>query len=198
MISRAMGTPQPKQKLYCYVDESGQDTEGRLFLVAVVVTPEERDEVRRLLAVLEERSGKRMHKWSRSTPRQRETYIQGILTCTLLQHALYYSKYQETRAYVDLTVLSVTKAINTHAAEPYAATILVDGLHRRTEQHRFAHGLRALRIKARKVRGLSDESDAFIRLADALAGFVRDSLAGDERMRVLYSEALAKGVLREV
>lgn len=27
-----------KQKLYCYVDETGQDTEGRLFLVSVVVT----------------------------------------------------------------------------------------------------------------------------------------------------------------
>lgn len=26
------------QRLYCYVDESGQDTEGKLFLVAVVVT----------------------------------------------------------------------------------------------------------------------------------------------------------------
>lgn len=40
---RAMANPQPKQKIYCYVDETGQDTEGDLFLVALVVTGQERD-----------------------------------------------------------------------------------------------------------------------------------------------------------
>jgi hypothetical protein len=193
-----MAKPQPKQKIYCYVDETGQDTEGQLFLVAVVMTGEERDELRRYLASIEEHSGKRIKKWSRSTPQQREAYIRGILNCPALEKSLYYSRYEGSRAYVDLTVLSVAKAINTHTTESYAATILVDGLRHRTEQHRFAHGLRALRIKARKVRGLTDESDAFIRLADALAGFVRDSLTGTERFAALYKEGIKKGVLREV
>ncbi len=31
-------------KLFCYVDETGQDTQGRLFVVAVVVTGSEREE----------------------------------------------------------------------------------------------------------------------------------------------------------
>ena len=34
------------QKLYAYVDESGQDTLGELFLVSVVVTGEARDKPR--------------------------------------------------------------------------------------------------------------------------------------------------------
>lgn len=33
-----------KQKLYCYVDETGQDTEGQIFVVSIVLTGKERDE----------------------------------------------------------------------------------------------------------------------------------------------------------
>ena len=31
------------QKLYCYVDESGQDTGGKIFIVSVVVTKTEKE-----------------------------------------------------------------------------------------------------------------------------------------------------------
>lgn len=34
-----------KQKLYCYVDENGQDTKGDIFIVSIVVTGKERDEL---------------------------------------------------------------------------------------------------------------------------------------------------------
>lgn len=193
-----MANASHKQKLYCYVDETGQDTEGRFFLVAVVFARDEREELRQYLADIEERSGKRTRKWSRSTLRQREAYMQAVLTHVAFVGNLYYSKYESTRTYVDLTVLSVAKAINAHTVQPYTATILVDGLHRGTEQRKFAHGLRLLRIRARKVRGMTDESDVYIRLADAVAGFVRDSLAGDERLLAIYRAAIANNTLREV
>jgi hypothetical protein len=48
-----------------------------------------------------------------------------------------------------------------------------------------------------KVRGLRDESDAFIRLADAMAGFVRDWIEGEADLERLYHEAVVRGVLRE-
>jgi len=35
--------PPAKSKLYCYVDETGQDTLGELFIVAVVVSDADRD-----------------------------------------------------------------------------------------------------------------------------------------------------------
>lgn len=187
---------QHKEKLYCYVDESGQDTEGDLFFVVVAILSSERDELRRYLTDLEERSGKRARKWSRSTPRQRLAYIQGILNDATFG-GLYYSKYQGSRAYVDLTILSVAKAINTHTERPYAATVYVDGL-LRTEEHRFSRGLRKLRISARKVRGMKDEGDVFIRLADALAGFVRDGVGRDDRLEGFYRQAIAQRRIREV
>ena len=52
-----------KQKLYCYVDETGQDTFGQLFLVSVVITGSERDDLRRQLRKIEKESGKKQKKW---------------------------------------------------------------------------------------------------------------------------------------
>ena len=78
------------------------------------------------------------------------------------------------------------------------ATILVDGL-ARSERQRFARRLRQHRIVIDKVRGLKDESDALIRLADALAGFVRHSI--EERhagLQAMYAAALAEGTLRQL
>jgi len=185
----------PKQKLYCYVDETGQDTGGDIFLVAVVVTADKREALRGVLEAAEEQSGKRSNKWSRSTRRQRTAYIQSVFG--LSGASFYYSAYHDTRQYVDLTILSVAKAINTYTPQPYSATILVDGL-QRSEQHRFARGLRKLRIHTRKVRGMNDQSDVFIRLADALAGFVRDALEEKEGMKELYLAALRNNTIREV
>ena len=56
----------PKQKLYCYVDETGQDTKGDLFLVALVVTGSERDELIREAERIEETSGKGLMKWRKT------------------------------------------------------------------------------------------------------------------------------------
>jgi hypothetical protein len=54
------------QKLYCYVDESGQDTEGELFIVAVVVATEERERLRKICTDIEANSRKGIRKWSKS------------------------------------------------------------------------------------------------------------------------------------
>jgi hypothetical protein len=43
-------------KLYCYLDETGQDTEGDLFLVSVVITEQEREALREELVKVEKAS----------------------------------------------------------------------------------------------------------------------------------------------
>ena len=60
------------------------------------------------------------------------------------------------------------------------------------------NGLRKLNIQVRKVRGLADEADALIRLADAMAGFIRDCLEGEPELLPLYRQALALQIIREV
>jgi hypothetical protein len=47
------------QKLYCFVDETGQDTSGRLFIVSVVVAPKERQALSGTLRAIEVETGKK-------------------------------------------------------------------------------------------------------------------------------------------
>lgn len=185
------------QKLYCYVDESGQDTKGKIFLVSVVIAGSQREELRNNLKKIERMSGKGSKKWMKSTRKQREKYIKEIINRKDFIGKISYSIYRDTRAYVDLVILTTAQSILKKAKSPYETTVFVDGLGR-TERHRFAAGLRKLKIKIRKVRGLRDQSDEFIRLADAAAGFVRNYLEGDKLMGYLYKKAEKNKIIQEI
>jgi hypothetical protein len=52
------------QKLYCYVDESGQATQGNTFVVTVVIAQTERDDLILILDQIEGQSGKGSKKWT--------------------------------------------------------------------------------------------------------------------------------------
>lgn len=193
------GNPPPrhKQKIYCYVDESGQDTEGRMFIVAVVITGVERDDLIREAERLEQNSGKSLKKWRRAVFSRKVEYIQAILSSPLFSNALFFAYYENTRAYLDLMIYTTARAIFQKAAEPFKTTVIVDGLSE-TDAPRFARGLRALRVPVRKVRGIKDESDALVRLADALAGFVRDYREGQLYAQELYRALKAERIIREL
>ena len=191
-----MDTSTP-QKLYAYVDESGQETRGRVFLVAVVLAGATRDTLQQRLRTMERRSEKQHKKWTKARLAERTAYIQAILQSSAFAGHIYYSRYQETRAYVDLMILSTAKALHAHAPGGSQSTIIVDGLGR-TERSRFAVGLRHQGIIVRKVRGARDQADELIRLADAMVGFVRDSLEGSPLMRPLFEEAVRRGMIQEV
>jgi hypothetical protein len=187
-----------KQKVYVYVDESGQDTLGEMFLVSVIIAGAERDLLRKHLQDIELKSGKRDKKWTRSTPRQRESYLRAVFGLPEFRGRLYYSHYQNTKTYLDLTIFSTAKALIhfTHH-EPYSAIVTVDGLGR-SERHSLAAGLRKLNVSIRKVRGAKDQSEEFIRLADALAGFARDGLSSDNELQKFFQKVKNAEAIREV
>lgn len=185
-----------EQKLYCYVDETGQDTCGEFFLVSVVVVGNERDNLRSKLDAIEKRSGKGIKKWTKSTRKQRIAYMSEIVSDESFANHISFSHYTQSRSYVDMTILSTAKAILAVANETYEATVYVDGM-QRTEQRSFAAGLRKLHVHIRLVRGLTDQADEFIRLADAIAGFLRDSMEGDEEMQQLHERASKNNIIRK-
>jgi hypothetical protein len=185
------------QKLYCYVDETGQDTEGRFFLVAVLLLQEDRDALKTFLERVEQDTRKGLLKWHRTPLERGLAYLDAMVTRSPVPGKVFFSSYANTRAYVELTVYTTAKAILAAAQGAYKATVFVDGLSRE-ELKRFARGLRALRITVRKVRGLRDESDPLIRLADAMAGFIRDALEQKPYAQRLYQDALKRGVIQEV
>jgi len=67
------------KKFYCYVDETGQDTQGELFIVSVVIVGTERDQALELCERIERQTGKGRRKWIRARYAQRLAYIQQIL-----------------------------------------------------------------------------------------------------------------------
>ncbi|OGL68926.1 hypothetical protein A3B21_04590 [Candidatus Uhrbacteria bacterium RIFCSPLOWO2_01_FULL_47_24] len=124
-------------------------------------------------------------------------YIRELIASGAFGRSLFYSKYEDGKSYLDLTIFTTAKAILQKAKHPYETTIMVDGL-LQSEWHRFAAGLRRLNIEVRKVRGGREQSDPLLRLADAIAGFVRDATEGDEVMVELYEQGMSNDLIEEI
>ncbi len=136
-------TPPLPHKLYAYVDESGQDTAGRLFVVSVLLLAEERDALLQRLEALEARSGKHNTKWQKTRHSYRQAYMEAIRDLPVLQQALFFDILQTTSDYMTLTALTTARAIQRKVHGPYKVTVFVDGL-RRHEVPLFSKGLRRL------------------------------------------------------
>lgn len=144
-----------KQKLYCYVDETGQDTQGELFIVSVVVTKKDREEITQSLEKFEQETGK--------------------------------GKTKDTKSYKELTLITVASAITAAKdQEDYQALVFIDGLSK-SGIPRVGSSLRRIGIHTEKVRGVKDENDAIIRLADSISGLIREQYQG-----IAYAKKLCK------
>lgn len=185
------------QKIYCYVDETGQDTQGILFLVSIVITENERDKIKEDLLKIEKRSKKLATSWHKTSHQKRIKYLREIFSRNIFKNRIFFSVYRKTQEYVDLTIFTTAKAILKQAKKPYTATVFVDGLNR-SERKRFAAGLRKLRVKIKKVRGLKNESEPLIRLADTIAGFLRDYIEGQSYTKELYNFAVSAKIISEI
>lgn len=176
-----------KQKLYCYVDETGQDTRGVLFVVSVIVTKEEREDLREFLIKIEKTTGKGKTKWVRTRKEFKIAYLEKILTKKDFRHKIYYSLSKETKAYREITLVTIASAVTASKdqEENYEALVFIDGL-QKSEVKKVATGLRRIGIRTEKVRGLKDENDEFIRLMDAIAGLIRENNEVIEYARMLY------------
>lgn len=188
-----------RHKLYCYVDESGQDTRGELFVVAAVILAGERAALVAAIEAAEGATGKGKVKWSKAQRASRQHFIELITREDGLRHALYGKVFRAAgRQYQALTALTIAEALNLHARHQglaaYKATVIIDGL-TRTEERTVGGELRRLGIRTRKVRGARDENEAALRLADALAGLLRAAAGGDDTARHLRAQLAAAGLL---
>lgn len=191
-----MTTPS-SQKIYAFVDESGQETQGAIFLVSVIVTDKEYEFLNQTLLEIEELSKKGQGKWNKTRFEYRLAYIDGVISRIAFEGLIYFSHFANSRAYFDMTVETTANAIECKNQENYPATVIVDGLSGRNID-RFKRGLRNRKINVRKVKGARDESEPLIRLADAIAGFIRDFLEGQEYAQKLYERARQDGIIQEI
>jgi hypothetical protein len=185
------------QKLYCYVDESGQDTEGAFFLVSVIIAETERDTTISLLEEIEHRSGKGRNKWAKSKDNSRIAYIEAVLHEEIFKRHLYFSTHTNSLDYQEMTIRTTANAIAAYTQRPYKATIIIDGLQKGLYRI-YAAALRNYKVSTDKVRGQEDEKDSLLRLADALCGFIRDAIEGKPSMQSLLKKAVKQGYIIEI
>ena len=63
------------QKLTCYIDETGQDRMGKIFIVSAIIQQEDLDLLRKQLEKIERDSGKGRRKWMQTRPESKVAYL---------------------------------------------------------------------------------------------------------------------------
>ena len=177
-------------KLYVYVDESGQDTKGTYFIVVVVIVDQKVvSELEEQLTRIERETGKvkrqGIRKWTDTRRKEKTAYLTRLLQIPELQQSIFSLSFQNTKDYTHLTIFTLAQAIQKKATTDYQAYIMIDGLNAK-ERSLILKGLREMGIKQRKLVGGRDESHALLRLADAMAGFIRDHEEGQPYAQDLY------------
>ncbi|MBI4253262.1 DUF3800 domain-containing protein [Candidatus Uhrbacteria bacterium] len=152
------------QKLYCYVDESGQDPSSRFFVVAVIVSASDQQMIREELEQLERVSGTGHKKWHKVRQKNRIAFLERALGEGIAHGLVYVAWYRKPALYFFTMLDAIEKAIRTSVQADYQARIYVDGI----DQQKALELTSALRIRGislRLIQGSRDESEPLIRLA---------------------------------
>ncbi len=100
-----------KAKLLCFVDETGQDTYGKFFLVfAVLLEQESKEALEAILEQVERDTGKNKYKWKNTDNKLKEVFLQEIVKVDGLKQTLFYSIYRDTKKYNYSTALDYFKS----------------------------------------------------------------------------------------
>lgn len=161
--------------LNTYTDESGQDTHGKVFVVCTIIVPSESSTtIETALNDIEKESGK-LQKWFASGDHKRHQYANQIIKNKILNNMeIIYSRNENKKDYIKLTAAHIAKAILFYAkSEKYIAKIFIDKMDKRT-LNLIQKEIKLFHIRYKKIRGLSDDSNSLIRLADAMCGMLRD------------------------
>lgn len=196
-IHHALRKARSGEQLYCFVDETGQDTKGALFCVVctVVLSANAKDELERTVEEIERVSRKRS-KWQKTDKSVRKTFLDALVTKhRFFTGTIYFQHFYQVEDYDAATVEAIARSIQKKGYQDAEALVYIDGL----GKHRVSLVGTALRrhgIKVEKVKGLKDEQSALIRLSDAIAGFVRDYLEGQDYAKsyflIYYVQALSR------
>lgn len=185
------------QKLYCYVDETGQDTKGKLFLVAIVLKEiEQLESLEKKLEEIEKRSSKKQIKWKRLKKDIKIKYLKELLQIRELRKSIFYSVYENTTEYTSLTSFTVAKAVLSKSNADYTVTVIIDELNDR-ERDTVRKELKKLKVKYNKIRGMKDEQNIFLRLSDAMAGFLREVYEKEEYALTLIKKFESEQIVVE-
>jgi len=185
------------QKLYCYVDETGQDTKSEFFIVVAVVSDKEQDLLRERLLKIESQTKIGKRKWHKASHDRRRRYLQLVLDKGIGNGEVYFGRYKKPLPYFLPILETLEKAISDKAEGDYKTIIYIDGIDKKKAAE-LTNALRLQRIKLELVRSKRDESEPLIRLADRWAGCIRGASLGRKDAQGIVERAEKEGYLREL
>ena len=91
--------PTQRQKLYCYVDETGQNDVSSAFVVVAVVSEREQEELREALVTIENASDTNHLKWHKTHPTRRLKYLELAVERNLGKGEVFFGSYPKPLPY---------------------------------------------------------------------------------------------------
>lgn len=186
-----------RQKIYCYVDETGQDAGSKFFIVACVEVEKDPEPIRSVLIELEQQTKIGAIKWHKSNYGRRIAFMEAFLLTKHSGLKVYFGRYKKPIPYGLPTVEVLQKSIQGFSTNPVQAIIYIDGLDR-ISALKITNALRSKYIYLNLVKGVRDESEVLIRLADRWAGCLRSAFAGNPDCEQLLKRAVKTGFLVEI
>ena len=183
------------QKLYAYVDESGQDPKSEFFVVVAVISADDQAELRKRLECIEDMAQTNKLKWHKTSYDRKMRYLSLVLEQKIAAGKVYFAHYKKPIPYFFPMIETFEKAIKDVALEHYNARIYVDGIDNQKAQE-LTNALRASGISLGMVKGRRDESEPLIRLADMWAGCWRSALLNNKDAKAMFNKAKKEKYLR--
>lgn len=177
------------QKLYCYVDETGQDASSQFFIVVAIVSSGDQHALRERLIQIEKKAKTGHRKWHKSKSERRIAYLRQVLNERICENGVHFGYFQKPLPYFLPILEALETAIKSKAEKDYQAIISIDGIDKKKAAE-LTNALRLRGIKLRFVRGARDESEPLIRLADMWAGCLRGAFSGKKEEKEIYDKAL--------
>ena len=159
-------------RLVClYLDDSGQQSKGRFFVVAGIAIERDRAAISSTLCRVETISRKHLRDWHRTNAERRIAYLTSACSISALQGRVFYKIYANCADtnQMQLRADAVQDAIAIFAHHSRRA-IYYEGLTRASRES-LEHGLRRCGLKC-EVRNGSFAKVPEVRLVDSLAGMI--------------------------
>ncbi len=117
----------PVQRLYCYIDETGQDVSSVFFIVVAVVSDRQQDLLRQALLEIETAARTGHRKWHKSRPERRLGYLQLVLQGRVAAGEVFFGRYEKPLPYSFPLLETIERGITEKAQGAYQAISLSMG-----------------------------------------------------------------------
>lgn len=186
------------QKLYCYVDESGQDVTSKFFVVvAVLVFAEDRMTLQDRLLTKEDAARTGRRKWNNLQHNRRLVYLRSLLDQSIGSKRVFFVRYKKPIPYFFPVIEILEKSINHMGGSSISARVYVDGTNK-TIARALTNALRSRGISLTMIKGKRDENEPLIRLADMWAGCIRSALLHKFDAQEIFERAQKEDYLVEI